>query len=259
MIGGRVPITRSLNFDRIADSYDQTRGGEERGARFAKELHPFLDPGRPMLEIGIGTGVVALGLRGLGHRVVGVDLSLSMLRHAADRLGPRVAAGDARRLPLAEAAVGQVYSVWVLHVVGDVPALLAEVARVLRPGGRYLVVPGFTPEPGDPIGRLVLDLQLRVDPEGRRRDDPARVRDLAPAAGLRFVERRPLAAYDYEESPAEEIRKIESRSLSWLWNVPDDRWDEVVGPALAGLRALPHPDRPIARRSSHDLMLLERP
>jgi len=50
----------SLSFDRVADEYDATRGGEERGEHVAADLEPWLSGGGPVLEAGAGTGVVAL-------------------------------------------------------------------------------------------------------------------------------------------------------------------------------------------------------
>ena len=120
-------MTHSLPFDRIAESYDETRGGEDRGRRFATELARFLDPALPLLEVGVGTGVVALGLTELGYGVVGVDLSLPMLQAAGRRVGARILQCDARRLPFADGSFDQAYSACVLHVVGDVPALAGSV------------------------------------------------------------------------------------------------------------------------------------
>jgi ubiquinone/menaquinone biosynthesis C-methylase UbiE len=129
----------SLSFERIAGRYDATRGGEQRGRRTAASLAPLLDPICPVVEVGIGTGVVALGLRELGFTVVGVDLSPAMAQRVRRRLGPVVAVADAAQLPVADAAIQQAVSVWLLHLVADRAAVLAEVARALRPGGRYLV------------------------------------------------------------------------------------------------------------------------
>jgi SAM-dependent methyltransferase len=75
----------------------------------------------------------------LGFTVVGVDLSPAMAQRARRRLGPVVAVADAAQLPVADAAIQQAVSVWLLHLVADRAAVLAEVARALRPGGRYLV------------------------------------------------------------------------------------------------------------------------
>jgi ubiquinone/menaquinone biosynthesis C-methylase UbiE len=155
----------SLSFERIADRYDATRGGEQRGRRTAASLAPLLDPLCPVLEVGIGTGVVALGLRDLGFTVIGVDLSPAMAQRARRRLGPVVAVADAAHLPVDAAAVEQAVSVWLLHLVADRAAVLAEVARALRPGGQYLVSSArVRVPPQDEIERLLFDMRDQFDP-----------------------------------------------------------------------------------------------
>ena len=81
----------SLSFDRIADRYDESRGGTARGERVAADLVPWLAPGR-VLEVGVGTGIVAAALAARGLPVYGVDLSQAMLRRAVDRVGSRSSA-----------------------------------------------------------------------------------------------------------------------------------------------------------------------
>jgi SAM-dependent methyltransferase len=252
-------VTHSLPFDRIAQSYDETRGGEDRGRRFAGELAAFLQREMPALEVGVGTGVVALGLTELGHRVIGVDLSGPMLDVARRRIGPTVIQGDARRLPVRDAAFDQAYSVWVLHVVGDVPGVLREVARVLRPGGRYFVVPAQGDRPADPVGQPIWDMGTALDPDGIRRDHVGKLEAMAPDAGLRLLEVHSWPEHDYEESPAQALEKIASRSYSILWDVTDADWRRAVEPAIEALKALPEPDRPVKRTSSDRLVILEKP
>jgi ubiquinone/menaquinone biosynthesis C-methylase UbiE len=246
----------SLSFDRIADQYDETRGGEDRGRRFAVELAPLLDASHPVLELGVGTGVVAVGLQELGFRVLGLDLSPAMLERAQQRIGPRVAAGDLRRLPVATGAVAQALCVWVLHVVGDVPAALAEIARILRPGGRFLVVPAVAGDPNDEVNGLVWDMHRKLDPAGARRDDPERLEALAPAAGFRFAGAHAWLPFDYEERPAETLRKLETRSFSSLWDATDEQWQTIVRPVIEAIRAMPDLERPIPRRSTDRVVLL---
>jgi SAM-dependent methyltransferase len=252
-------VKRSVAFDRVADRYDETRGGEERGRFLAGEINPFLDRSRPALEIGIGTGLVALGLRELGHLVLGVDLSPPMAARAADRLGPVVAVGDAMRLPVADATLDQAYSVWVLHLVGDQSAVLAEVARVLRPGGRYVVAPGHLARPDDEVGAMLWDLDRLLDPGSERVDDAGRLGSLAPAAGLRMIEERRCAPRRFEMSPEEVARNTEDRLYSILWDVDDERWRELVAPVIRRLRELPDPERPRPRVHEYRLVVLERP
>ncbi len=252
------PLTQSRPFDRIADTYDETRGGEERGRRFAAELAHFLDPELPVLEVGVGTGVIALGLRELGFRVIGVDLSLPMLEHAKRRIGPGVVQGDARRLPFADASFDQVAAVWVLHVAGDVGGVLREIGRVLRPGGRCVVAPAVGDSPSDPIGAAIRTMQRGLDPQGLRLDSEERLRALGPEAGLRVVARHSWPLHDTAETPSEVLKKIETRSFSMLWDVTDEQWQRFVVPAIEVLRALPDPDQPVQRTSTNELVVLEK-
>jgi SAM-dependent methyltransferase len=247
----------SIPFDRIADRYDETRGGVARAARYADAIGPHLDPGLLTLDVGVGTGILAAELTRRRFRFVGIDLSPPMLRKARERLGNRVAQGDARRLPVRDGAVEQALSVWVLHVVGDVPAVLAEVARVLRPDGRYVVMPGGGQQPRDEIGRRTQALERTLDPDRRRDDSAERVAELAPAAGFRV---RSLADHDweYERPPADVAAALELRSQSYLWDVDDERWREHVVPMIDWLRSLPDPERPIVRRGRDTLVVLER-
>src|ERR1700716_237022 len=122
-----------VDFGRIADTYEEARGGLERGAGYAAELAPQLRAGH-VLEVGIGTGVVAASLSAFGRSPLGVDISRAMLARARDRLGRRVALYDGRRLPFGDGAFAAAYAVWVLHVVQDQARLFAEVCRVVQPG-----------------------------------------------------------------------------------------------------------------------------
>src|SRR5262245_29192296 len=109
---------RSISFDRAAPTYDATRGGLERGACLAGCIAPRLRPGL-VLEVGVGTGAVAIALRERDHPVVGVDLSPAMLAFAQPRLGPRVAVADGHRLPVADRAVPNAADVGGLQLVDD--------------------------------------------------------------------------------------------------------------------------------------------
>ena len=82
---------KSISFDRIADRYDETRGGERRAQHVAAEIDPYLRDARRVLELGVGTGIVAAAMGRLGRTVVGVDISAEMLSRAHARLGSRVA------------------------------------------------------------------------------------------------------------------------------------------------------------------------
>lgn len=233
-------MAESVSFDRVAEVYDETRGGMARGRRIAKDVAEFLQPG-PTLEVGVGTGAVALGLRELGHPVVGVDLSPGMLASAYRRLGPCVAVADALALPVATGALGNAVFVHVLHLVGDMAAAIAEAARALRPGGRLIAVHAAPRmEPDDLTEATAPTLPLRQ----RRVDTPEALRVAGAAVGLRPAAERWSSPAVIHESPAALAEKYEQRVFSWMWRIDDAAWERTVAPVIAALLALPEPHRP---------------
>jgi ubiquinone/menaquinone biosynthesis C-methylase UbiE len=151
-------------FDAIAEHYDETRGGEQRGEEYAKDIDAHLPAGDgPILEIGVGTGVVALGLRRLGRSVLGLDLSAPMLARARSRLGPVVVLSDAMNMALSTASVAHAVSVWVVHSAAEPILLFREAARVIRTGGRYIVCAVQHPSPDDQVGTIIAEMGIRVD------------------------------------------------------------------------------------------------
>ncbi|MGI9646741.1 MAG: class I SAM-dependent methyltransferase [Ilumatobacteraceae bacterium] len=238
------------SFDRVADHYDETRGGERRGDQVAAAIAPWVPEGR-VVELGVGTGVVALGLRTRGHGVVGLDLSAGMMRTAVGRLGPRVAQADIDVLPVPDDSVDCAVFVWVLHLVADSAATMREAARVVRQGGRVIAV-SADPEhhPDDEIAAAMAP--FKVLSQGSR--SVAVLRDGAPESfDLEHDGFTPWA--EFEKTAAAEIDLIERRSYSQLFDLDDERWRTVVEPVLDQLRALPDPDAPRIRRNRNPLLV----
>ena len=94
--------------------------------------------GRDVLEVGCGTGLILKEVARDARRASGVDLSAGMLRRARGR-GLPVAQGDATAIPFASESFDVVCSFKVLPHVRDLKAALAEMARLLRPGGHLLL------------------------------------------------------------------------------------------------------------------------
>ncbi|WP_406090228.1 class I SAM-dependent methyltransferase [Streptomyces sp. NBC_01013] len=132
-----------LDYDDEAANYDATRGGVPRAEAAARAVLGLVPPAaRTLLDIGCGTGLVTQRIAGgrPGLRVLGSDAAHGMARLARQRVGAVVLA-DARRLPLSDAAVDAVTAVWLLHLLraeGAVRAVVAQAARVLRPGGVFV-------------------------------------------------------------------------------------------------------------------------
>jgi ubiquinone/menaquinone biosynthesis C-methylase UbiE len=246
-------------FDLIADNYDETRGGEARGEEYAADIDAHLPTGEgPILEVGVGTGVVALGLRRRGRRVIGLDLSAPMLHRARSRLGPVMIRSDALRMSIATASIPHAVSVWVVHSVADPIKLFQEVARVMKQDGRYVVCATQRPSPDDEIGRIITEMGARVD--ALRRSSRARgvtvdeVLDWARPAGFigtvhRF-ERR------WRSSPADELTAISLRTWPALRELNEDDVEVAIRPAVDDLQALPPFN--VIRRATAEMVVLQR-
>ncbi|MFD9355096.1 class I SAM-dependent methyltransferase [Streptomyces sp. NPDC060031] len=247
----------TAEFDAIAPGYDRSRGGTARAAGFADQLAPLLDPAHPVLDVGVGTGVVAAELTARGHRVCGVDLSPGMLALARTRLGQRVAVADAGRLPIRTASVTQAVSTWLLHTGVDRRAVFGEVARVLRPGGLYLVIPAGGMRPTDDIGRIVNELEDRLDPEGTRQDGPQALAPAAEARGLVYEGTAGERPKTFEVSPQDMARSLSGGLFTGAWPVRGDEV-RVVDEARARLLALPDPAVPRVRHLADFVMVFTR-
>jgi ubiquinone/menaquinone biosynthesis C-methylase UbiE len=138
-----------------------------------------LDRGARVLDVGAGDGNLARSLSALGFtEVVGVEYQPELLALHPDR--GRTAAGSATALPLPTAAFDAVVVMDVLHHVPlvELPDALAEVRRVLRPGGTFFVCePAQTPvrrvldaalhSPLHRLSRFSRDKRAMVDAEGQ--------------------------------------------------------------------------------------------
>lgn len=114
-----------------------------------------------VLDVGCGSGPTGDVLPGW----IGVDLSLSELRVARRRGRAAVAAGDSGALPVATASASVVLAAMSLMVVDDPAGSLVEVARVLQPAGRLVLL---LPDDGPLSGRDRLSYGLRLLLLGRR-------------------------------------------------------------------------------------------
>lgn len=140
--------------------------------------------------------------------MVGVDRSPGMLGLAGRRMPGGVVRGDATRLPFAAASVDAVVIVWLLHLLPDPEPVLAEAARVLRPGGVLITTVdkngGYFAEDSD-IARVTADLRQQYAPQAP--DDSARVLRWAAERGLRVAYRTVFPAPGRAAAPAGGARR----------------------------------------------------
>ena len=135
--------------------------GSGRAARLAGVEALDIKTGEKVLEIGFGTGDEILDLAklvGPQGKVCGIDISAGMLTVAQRKVTKEaletpidLRVGDARQLPFADGSFDTAYSSFTLELFPDedVPVVLAELRRVLRPGGRLAVVSMAKVKPGN--------------------------------------------------------------------------------------------------------------
>jgi SAM-dependent methyltransferase len=138
---------------------------------FAGVANPFslgsLAPGEDVLDVGCGAGtdtLIAAQMVGPGGSVTGIDMTPEMVakaRTSAAAMGfghLTIVEGTAEQLPFADAAFDVIISNGVIDLIPDKDAVFAEIARVLRPGGRIQLADVTIQRPVSEEGRRNIDL-----------------------------------------------------------------------------------------------------
>ncbi len=220
---GMAEANTRISFDRLAGIFDDRRA-LPRVALMA--LHDafggMFDEGlRTLVEPGAGTGRIAIPALAAGFRVTAVDISAPMLDALAARLTAvpelsdrcRIVTGDAVALPLADDAFDAAMLAQVLYLIPAWERALDEAIRVVRPGGRVLLV----------------QERSAMSPELARWD--AAWRDAVERAGHRTIPQVPsddVAA----DALGERTSNLRVESLA-TWE-----FGQTVGEAIAGLDRL---------------------
>jgi len=131
-------------FASSAGQWDRVRD-ELFGDRFhLAALAAFADADAAVADLGCGTGQASAALAPFVQRVIAVDGSAAMLQAARRRLQPfdnvELRRGDLEALPIDEAQVDVATLMLVLHHVPEPAHALKEAARILKPGGKAIVV-----------------------------------------------------------------------------------------------------------------------
>lgn len=129
-------------FDTIASRYDlvnrvMTFRLDTKWRKIAIESLHLSTPSR-VLDLASGTGDLCLAIQKRGHTAISVDLSYGML--SFDRSGAPRAQADILRLPFPESSVDAVICGFALRNLVDLSTFFVEIARVLKPGGRVVLL-----------------------------------------------------------------------------------------------------------------------
>lgn len=212
------------NFDRVVNRYDSTRGFppgiEDAIGEFIVQFSE-LPAGAKILEIGVGTGRIAVPVVRQGLRVFGIDISEQMLHRLQEKTSDvQVARADVRRLPFLATSFDAVIVVHVLHLVEQPQLVLQEIQRVLRPEG-YLIQ-GHNERVSEGRMKLLWDAWQQSSSGAQRRKDWISINQTAPAAGWQAV--KPIGQFRYpiSQTPRSFLQNLESRTWSSTWSMSDE-------------------------------------
>jgi ubiquinone/menaquinone biosynthesis C-methylase UbiE len=240
-------MSGSISFDPAADRYDDTRGYtaevEERIATGLMRVGPVA-AGDRLLEIGIGTGRIALPLLRAGVHVTGVDISTLMVERLRAKLAQEQAEeperpwgaltlemADMTALPFADGSFDAAIGVHVLHLVPEWRKALDETLRVIRGGGALLI--GQDVHGGSSPNAILQD-QWR-DIVTRLGYPPVTVgatgfQEIVAELAQRGlpITIETLATWEVQQTPRSALEYIARRTWSRTWDVPENIFAESI-------------------------------
>jgi SAM-dependent methyltransferase len=200
-------MSGEVEFDRIAPVYDETR--QPPSEEELQALVGLLNGCQTVLDAGVGTGRFAVPLRGHGFEIVGVDLSLGMMRRARAKGVAALVRANVLRLPLPDKVVDAAFMAHVLQLLPDPRPVLGELGRVAR---RQVVVQ--------------LPDWFERQPTSTWRDRRARYRELAAELGHPLPERGKRYYHTLEDlstiAPPRTVRTVSRPVPADL--TPDERF-----------------------------------
>lgn len=209
-------MTDAISFDRAVGYYDRTRALSPSAMTEIVELLTS-EAREPVLEIGVGTGLISLPLAERGLRVTGLDISNEMLRQLRAKGEMPVVLGDATRLPFATRSFGSAIAIRVFHLLPNWRQAASELVRVLDPGGRVLVCFGGYGGEWKTVMQAFADRAgARLHPDGLQD-----ILDLDEHMESLGLTRRELATInDHREVTWERVvSDLEAGLYSWTWPV----------------------------------------
>ncbi len=232
-------MSESISFDRAASFYDATRKlRDDLAASINAALLAELRKANAdrLLEVGIGTGRMARPLMAEGIHVTGVDISGAMMAQLLAQLGPEhtppdLLLGDATRLPFCDDSFPAALVVHVFHLVASAENAIAEIRRVLAPGG-VLIQQTRRADPEtqamwdeheafwDSVG-AIHGFKRRHQSRGREIDDIL----TQSGATLRETD---LDTVEDGTTVEDELDALRTKRNSWTWDIPDAALSDSV-------------------------------
>ena len=204
-----------MSFDRVAAFYDETRGLSPRV--MSRVLAVLVDQLRSkrVLEVGVGTGRVAMPLQKSGISVVGVDISHKMMELGLTKGLRDVVLADGARLPFPPRTFEVSTTNHVLHLMPDWRDVLLEIVRVTRET-YFSTIERWQQRPGllEDYERLVQEAGFSWHPPGLHERDLVTV--LPPDLVM------PVGPFEEEISADTALDDLDRRAFASQWEVPED-------------------------------------
>ena len=238
-------MTTTVSFDRVSDIYDATRGFlpgiSEQVTDFILNLvSPTADT--KFYETGIGTGRIAVPIAKRGYSYTGVDISEKMLAELHQKLegvSHKLTAikGDATALPFDNNSFDVALVVHVFHLISAWKQALAEIRRVLKPGGILLYTHGYanSVSAGSEVNaqRWEFNEHWKAILEGYGHPLPSygateeEVLAELEAQGA-TLETEIAAQWRVEDTVSKFIENQENKIQSAAWSIPDDIFPHAI-------------------------------
>ncbi|MBE9007768.1 class I SAM-dependent methyltransferase [Fortiea sp. LEGE XX443] len=232
-------MTTTISFDRVSDIYDATRGlptgvSEQVTDFILNLISPTAET--KFFETGIGTGRIAIPIAKKGYSYTGVDISHKMLSELHQKLEGishqlTTVKADATFLPFADNSFDVALTVHVFHLISAWKQALAEIRRVLKPGGIYLYSHGNmnSIRVNEDVNQDRFEFHKRwkailasygyVLPRYGAKEDEVLAELHQQGATLETVI---AATWCIEMSVDKLLQHHESKIYSSAWNIPDD-------------------------------------
>lgn len=238
----------SVVFDQAAGYYDETRGFppgvDHEMARFLASA-AGLRAAHRVVEIGVGTGRIALPVAKYVGLLVGVDLSTAMMRRLLEKhqlpeyagSAIHVVQGDVMRLPLASDGFDAAIATHIFHLIPSPEAAAAEVARVLKPGGLMLNCRNRHQERTFEPMLDAWDAAVQDDIQQRVVRSWSQSHTLFADMGWPQVGDEWVFQYHFDRTPAQLLEQYRRRVFSSLWSLSDEMWQRGVQAMEAAMQA----------------------
>jgi ubiquinone/menaquinone biosynthesis C-methylase UbiE len=207
-----------ISFDRVAEIYDETRGFPVFVMdRIIKTLRDELDGCVSILDVGVGTARFSKPLQDLGLYVVGVDVSLGMLRKAVEKGMDNLLIGSVCNLPFEDDSFDVTISAGLLHLVSEWKVALQEISRVTR---KLLI--SVIHRAKVPVMEKYVDLLVRYGLKLPKRGVAER------ELGAIVKPAKSIDVTTYKANVGKSLLFLERKAFSYQWDAPEETHKRVM-------------------------------